>query len=202
MQPTRVLKVLAFAVALVLVAPLVLISWIERRVSRSEQVFALIAQLLALAPGLPGAYVRGAYYFGTLQDCSWETHIGFGSMFVHREASLARHASMGAYCVIGHACIGEATMIGSRVSIPSGKRQHLDRDGSLSSSEGSFERVSVGSGTWVGEGAILLASVGKRCIVSAGAVVTREMPDDTVVAGNPAQPVRDARRSAVPAMER
>ena len=190
MSPIRVVKVLAFLVCLVLVMPLVAASWLEKRLSRSEAVFTLFAQLLAPLPGLPGALLRGAYYFGTLRSCSWETHVGFGSIFTHRDATLARHASMGAYCVIGHAQIGEAAMIGSRVSIPSGKRQHLDADGRLSASEGRFERVAVGPGSWVGEGAIVLASIGARCIVSAGAVVTREMLDDCLIAGNPAQVVR------------
>lgn len=190
MSPIRVVKVLAFCVCLVLVMPLIAASWLEKRLSRSEAVFTLCAQLLAPLPGLPGALLRGAYYFGTLRSCSWETHVGFGSIFTHRDATLARHASMGAYCVIGHAQIGEAAMIGSRVSIPSGKRQHLGADGRLSASEGRFERVSVGSGSWVGEGAIVLASIGARCIVSAGAVVTREMPDGCLIAGNPAQVVR------------
>ena len=190
MSPIRVVKVLAFTVCLALVMPLIAVSWLEKRLSRSEAVFTLFAQLLAPLPGLPGALLRGAYYFGTLRSCSWETHVGFGSIFTHRDATLARHASMGAYCVIGHAQIGEAAMIGSRVSIPSGKRQHLDADGRLSASEGRFERVAVGPGSWVGEGAIVLASIGARCIVSAGAVVTREMPDDCLIAGNPAQVVR------------
>ena len=190
MSPIRVVKVLAFTVCLALVMPLIAMSWLEKRLSGSEAVFTLFAQLLAPLPGLPGALLRGAYYFGTLRSCSWETHVGFGSIFTHRDATLARHASMGAYCVIGHAQIGEAAMIGSRVSIPSGKRQHLDADGRLSASEGRFERVAVGPGSWVGEGAIVLASIGARCIVSAGAVVTREMPDDCLIAGNPAQVVR------------
>lgn len=199
-SPIRFAKAMAFALALVLVSPLIGASWLEKRLSRSEQVFTLCAQLLALVPGLPGVFLRGAYYFGTLRACSWETHVGFGSIFTHRDASLGRHASMGAYCVIGHAQIGDAAMIGSRVSIPSGKRQHLGADGRLSASEGRFERVSIGAGCWLGEGAIVLAAVGQRCIVSAGAVVTRAMPDDCVIAGNPARVVRTV-RSLEPAME-
>lgn len=190
MWPARAAKALVFGFALVAVAPLVVASWLEKRLSRGEWVFVLCAQSLAPVPGLPGAFLRGAFYFGALQACSWETHVGFGSIFMHRAATLGRRASLGAYCVIGHARIGAQTMIGSRVSIPSGKRQHLDEAGRLSTSEGRFEEVEVGEGTWIGEGAIVLASVGSRCIVSAGSVVTRAMPDDCIVAGNPAQVVR------------
>jgi len=183
-------KLSIFGLALIIVSPALAAAWLERRLSRGEQVFSFFAQCLALTPGLPGAYLRGAYYFGTLASCSWETHIGFGSIIVRRAATIGRRASMGAYCVIGHADIGEAAMIGSRVSIPSGKRQHLDESGALSGEKGQYDRVAVGAGCWIGEGAILLADVGPRSIISAGAVVTQPMPAASLVAGNPARAIR------------
>jgi acetyltransferase-like isoleucine patch superfamily enzyme len=99
---------------------------------------------------------------------------------------LARNVSMGVYCVIGHATIGAGTRLASRVSVPSGKRQHLDDAGSLSD-DNRFERVTIGPGCWIGEGAILLADVGERCIVSAGAVVIKPVGAGCVVGGNPAR---------------
>jgi maltose O-acetyltransferase len=52
--------------------------------------------------------------------------------------------------------------------------------------------VHVGEGAWIGMGALILAGVrlGPGCVVSAGAVVTQDVPADTLVAGNPAVPVR------------
>ena len=185
------LKALFFVGALVCVLPLIVLTWFEKKCSRSELVFTFCAQLLAVAPGWPGARLRGAYYFGTLDDCSWETHVGFGSIFTHRGASLAPRASLGAYCVVGHARLGSGVMVGSRVSIPSGKRQHLDEGGNLASGHNRFDTVTVGEGTWIGEGAILMADVGSQCIVSAGAVVGKAMPDATLIGGNPARVLRE-----------
>jgi maltose O-acetyltransferase len=53
--------------------------------------------------------------------------------------------------------------------------------------------VRIGDGSWIGARAIILpgVTIGKRCLVAAGAVVSRDVPDDTLVAGNPAQVVRD-----------
>ena len=157
-------------------------------------VFFLAAPFVAEKTGRPldAVGLRAAYYFGTLDECSWETNVGFGTIFSHRHARLGARASMGAYCVIGHADIGPGVRIGSRVSIPSGKRQHLDAAGRLSSSE-RFDTVAVGEGSWIGEGAILLAKVGYGCIVSAGAVVTTAVPDRSVVGGNPARVLRGPR---------
>ncbi len=54
--------------------------------------------------------------------------------------------------------------------------------------------ASVGSGTVIGMGAILVqdAVIGKNCIVGAGAVVTGKMnaPDGSLILGNPAKVVR------------
>jgi acetyltransferase-like isoleucine patch superfamily enzyme len=84
-------------------------------------------------------------------------------------------------------------MMASRISIPSGRRQHLDESGRLSS-EPRFDTVEVGAGSWIGEGAIIMANVGEYCIVSAGAVVVNNMPPTSLLAGNPAVVVRALQR--------
>jgi virginiamycin A acetyltransferase len=185
-------KRLAMAVAAVLCAPAVAAAWLESRAGRGEQVFRFFAELLALAPGLPGAYLRAAYYAGTLEAASRESHVGFGTVFVRRGASIGRHASLGCHCVIGDARIGAGAMIGSRVSVPSGRRQHLDAAGRLSSEDGRFDTVTIGAGCWIGEGAIVMADVGEGCIVAAGAVVSTPMPANSVIGGNPARVLRTA----------
>jgi maltose O-acetyltransferase len=52
--------------------------------------------------------------------------------------------------------------------------------------------VTIGDGTWVGTRALVLpgVTIGRRVVVGAGAVVTRDVPDDVMVAGNPARVVR------------
>jgi acetyltransferase-like isoleucine patch superfamily enzyme len=53
--------------------------------------------------------------------------------------------------------------------------------------------IHIGDGCWIGARAIILPGVtlGKRVLVAAGAVVTRDAPDDCLVAGNPARIVRE-----------
>jgi acetyltransferase-like isoleucine patch superfamily enzyme len=194
----RVVKLAALAVCSLLVAPLIVGAWFEKVLVRTEGVFGTFGQLLALVPGPIGVYLRAAYCWGTLDACSPEVHIGFGSVFTHRGARLARNVSTGFYCVIGHATIGEGARLASRVSVPSGKRQHLDDTGAMSD-DNRFERVAIGSGCWVGEGAIVLADVGERCIVSAGAVVLKPVPPGCIVGGNPARVLKTPSGGDAPA---
>ena len=53
--------------------------------------------------------------------------------------------------------------------------------------------IHIGNGTWIGARAIILpgVTIGSRCLVAAGAVVSKDVPDDTLVAGNPARVVRE-----------
>jgi acetyltransferase-like isoleucine patch superfamily enzyme len=54
------------------------------------------------------------------------------------------------------------------------------------------EPVVIGDGTWVAARAIVLpgVTIGRRVAVGAGSVVTHDVPDDVLVAGNPARVIR------------
>lgn len=197
MRIRKLFKALAFFCALLIVLPLLVIAWAEKKLSAGEAWYGFWSQCLALVPGFPGTWLRGAFYFGTLDQCSWEIHVGFGSLFVHRGARVGKNLSTGAYCVIGHATIGPSVRLASRVSIPSGKRQHLNADGQLSDAT-RFERVTIGAGTWIGEAAIVMADVGSDSILSAGSVVIHPMPSGCIVGGNPARVVKELSPTAQP----
>lgn len=52
--------------------------------------------------------------------------------------------------------------------------------------------IHIGSDVWVGGGAILCpgVTIGERAVIGAGSVVTRDVPADAIVAGNPARILR------------
>lgn len=56
------------------------------------------------------------------------------------------------------------------------------------------EPIEIGDDVWLGGGAIVLpgVTIGEGAIVGAGSVVTRDVAAETVVAGNPARPLRPA----------
>jgi acetyltransferase-like isoleucine patch superfamily enzyme len=56
--------------------------------------------------------------------------------------------------------------------------------------------VVIEEGVWIGAGAIVLpgVTIGKKSVVAAGAVVTRDVPSGVVVAGNPAKILKNLNR--------
>lgn len=52
--------------------------------------------------------------------------------------------------------------------------------------------VHVGSDTWIGGGVTICpgVTIGNRCVIGAGSVVTRNISDDTFAAGNPCRPIK------------
>ena len=171
--------------ALVLTWPAALLTGFGRLIPA----YSLFAQAFALGPGIPGNYLRSAYYYWTLRHCSIDTTIAFGTYFVHPSASVEPFVSIGAYCVIGLVDIGLRTQIASHVEIPSGRHQHArNEDGCLVGS--SHSSVRIGEYCWIGASAIILAKVGNNCTIGAGSVVVRDIPQNSVAVGNPAKVIR------------
>jgi acetyltransferase-like isoleucine patch superfamily enzyme len=185
----QALKWIGVALGLALMALPAATCKVEAWLSDRDDVFVGWGQLFALVPGLPGKYLRKCYYFWTLRSCSLTCEIGFLSYFTLRQAEVGERVYIGARTCIGGATLGEGALIGSRVSILNGGLQHeFGPDGRLTPCHTtSLPRVRVGEETWVGEGAILMADVGSRCIVAAGSVVSGAVPDGTIVGGNPAR---------------
>jgi virginiamycin A acetyltransferase len=176
-------------ISLILVLPLGLVCRLEEITlrGRSEVIFGTCTHIVAMLPGMPGAFLRRAFYALTLEECSLHCHIGFGTIFSHRTSVVKRHVYIGNYTLIGSAYIGEYSLIGSRASIISGGALHtLGDDGQWTPfSVERVVRVSVSKNVWVGEGAIIVADVGEGSMVGAGSVVTAKVKPKIFVTGNP-----------------
>ena len=57
----------------------------------------------------------------------------------------------------------------------------------------SASAVSIGDNVWIGGGAVICpgVAIGNDAVIGAGSVVTRDVPADSVVAGNPARILRE-----------
>ena len=61
----------------------------------------------------------------------------------------------------------------------------------------------IGDDVWIGGGSLILkgVSIGDRAIIAARSVVTKDVPADTVVAGNPARIVKQLFSPAPPSAD-
>ena len=89
--------------------------------------------------------------------------------------------------------IGDEVLFASNVLITS-ENHGINPESSLPymSQELTGKDVSVGDGCWIGEKVIILPGVkiGKKCIIGAGTVVTKSIPDFSIVVGNPARIIK------------
>jgi acetyltransferase-like isoleucine patch superfamily enzyme len=111
------------------------------------------------------------------------------------------HVEIGAKTVLGQECtisayqhvsIGRECIVADRVMM-------IDFDHGVVETErpireqGIYKRdVNVGHNVWIGYGACLLrgVTVGNNCVIGTNSVVTKDVPDNAVVAGLPARVIR------------
>lgn len=160
---------------------------------RNDQgAFWTCSQILSLIPGKTGSYLRKNYYRLAMTCCDPECAILFGTLFSQADTEIGKGVYIGPYCNIGRSCIEKHCTLGSNVHIMSGSRQHGfdDLETPIQDQGGVFEKVVIGEDTWIGNGALVMANVGKKCIIGAGAVVVKEIPDYSIVVGNPGKVIK------------
>jgi serine acetyltransferase len=109
--------------------------------------------------------------------------------------------AIGDRCVIGRGShiiahqslvIGDDVFTGPYVYITDQNHGYADPDMPIGRQLPHNAEVRIGSGSWLGAGAIVLpgASIGRNVVIAAGSVVRGTVPDRCVVAGVPARVVR------------
>lgn len=90
--------------------------------------------------------------------------------------------------------IGDNTMIAKDVSIISSDHNFFNPHIKIREQGMKLENESIviGENVWIGEKAIILkrVKIGNNSIIGAGAVVTKDIPNSVVVAGNPARIIK------------
>jgi acetyltransferase-like isoleucine patch superfamily enzyme len=187
------LKAVARAIALVAVAPALASYAIRRLVIGDSRALEGSTQALALLPGIAGEYLRRAFLSRTLRRCHPSATVRFGTLFSQPGAMLDANVYVGPGCHLGLVHLQKDALLAAGVHVPSGKATHGTGNAALPirDQQGARSLVTIGEGTWVGSAAVVMADVGKHCVIGAGSVVTRPIPDYAVAAGVPAAVIKD-----------
>ncbi len=128
----------------------------------------------------------------------------FGQRSVHVHGNFTavnpRNIRLGANVAINHGVflLGHTSITIENDVVLSARCMLIDGGLALDESMPMVDRAHAGApiileeGAWIGAGAILLPgiTIGRNSVVGAGSVVTRDVPPNSVVAGNPARLVR------------
>lgn len=173
----------------------------------------------AIAPGTIRAERFAAFGDGTCIAFPISTLYGEAHIFIGRDTMIAPWGSISAgyspeqttvperALVIGDRCllgervglvahesivIGDDVWFGKDVYVTDANHGFSDLDVPIGKQLGPHRPVSIGDGSWVGHGSVILpgATIGRNCVVAAGSVVRGEVPDHTIVGGVPAKVIR------------
>jgi acetyltransferase-like isoleucine patch superfamily enzyme len=127
-----------------------------------------------------------------LTKCDSTVFVGFGALITKSDTRLGRHVYIGPYCQLGWVAIGDDTLLGPSVQIPSGPKAHsFERlDTPIRNQAGDPRQVVIGKDCWIGAGSIVMADVGDQSVIGAGSVVTKSIEPRTLAAGVPCKIVK------------
>ncbi|WP_210417737.1 acyltransferase [Bythopirellula goksoeyrii] len=141
----------------------------------------------------------GRIIIGSDVHLSGKSNIGFCNSVFERPV-----LEIGNSTFLGHDCsiyVAQSVHIGRNCLIAGGviirdydghPLDYLSRRNGMPILKSSIKTVSIGDDVWIGARAVILkgTSIGNRSIVAASSVVTKDVPPDSIVAGNPARIVK------------
>ncbi len=159
-----------------------------------------------------GAVSIGANCFISTGAHVYTDHLSIGeNSWIAAGAIVRGHVTIGSNSsinplthVAGRVTIGSDVRIAGMVSIYGFNHGFSSIDRPIYRQPHTSKGIVVCDGTWIGANAVLIdgVRVGAHCIVAAGAVVTKDLPDYSIAGGNPAVVLEDRRspRKSAPAV--
>lgn len=175
-----------------------------RQASEAERAEQLAQQAALAATGCV-TFGERAYISPLAGFVPANVRVGDGS-YIAGYAYVTEHVVMGSHCTInpytvvrGQVTMGDGVRIGAHANVLGFNHNHADVNKPIYQQGVSAKGIVIGDDVWIGSAAMILdgVTVGSHCLIAAGAVVTRDVPDYAVVAGNPARVLRDRRSGKV-----
>ena len=94
--------------------------------------------------------------------------------------------------IIGPVCIGNHVNLAQGITVTALNHNFEDKTKRIDEQGITTKPVIIGDDVWIGANAVILpgVTIGKHCVVAAGAVVTKDVQDNTIVGGVPAKEIK------------
>lgn len=109
------------------------------------------------------------------------------------DVTIGDYSRIGIHCtVIGPVCIGHHVNLAQGITVTALNHNFEDTSKRIDEQGISTKPVVIGDDVWIGANAVILPGVkiGTHSIVAAGAVVTKDVPEYSLVAGVPAKVIK------------
>lgn len=109
------------------------------------------------------------------------------------DVTIGDYTRIGIHCtVIGPVCIGDHVNLAQGITVTALNHNFEDSSKRIDEQGVATKPVVIGDDVWIGANAVILpgVTIGKHCVVAAGAVVTKDVPDNTLVGGVPAKVIK------------
>ena len=106
------------------------------------------------------------------------------------DVTIGDHTRIGIHCtVIGPVCIGNNVNLAQGITVTALNHNFEDASRRIDEQGISTKPVVIGDDVWIGANAVILpgVTIGRHVVVAAGAVVTKDVPPHSLVAGVPAK---------------
>lgn len=159
--------------------------------------YRTIAKHMPLSHSIPfGKLARSLRYLSAklmLDECGTNVDIEKGAIF-SRRCTIGNNSGVGVNCQLnGKVIIGDNVLMGPEVMMFTHNHNHSRTDIPMKQQGTGVEKpIEIGNDVWIGARCIILQGIkiGNGAIVGAGAVVTKDVPEYTIVGGNPAKVIK------------
>jgi acetyltransferase-like isoleucine patch superfamily enzyme len=193
---------------------------VRRVLNRSvHAVWQWVERVGDIAPGTDLGDSFGAFGKGSCLAFPLATIVNPGAIHIGRDTLIGKYSTLsvgygptqevlprrglvvGDRCVLGaRVCItahesiqiGDDVWFGQDVFVSDASHGYQDPEVPVGLQFGAHQPVRIGSGSWIGHGAMILpgTTIGRNVVVAAGSVVRGEVEDHAVVGGVPARVLR------------
>lgn len=149
-----------------------------------------VSIFLSRIPFKTGNIIRALFYKYTLSKFGSNVVVNYGTVISYQNTCIGNNVWLGTYNILGSVDIND--------NVITGQGCHLISQGKLSPKFQSIEipmkqqdiitsKITIGPDVWIGAGSIIGVNLNQGTIVSAGSVITEEVPSYSILSGNPAK---------------